>query len=64
VGERLDLRRFRQPSYRRMNHAQRVVQGHHIKPTTKLAIDTISGFEFWFGTKDEEYMFARSREGG
>jgi hypothetical protein len=34
-----------------------------IKPATKLALVTISGFEFWFGTKDEEYMFAKSREG-
>jgi hypothetical protein len=34
-----------------------------VKPTTKLAIATISGFELWFGTKDEEYMFAKSREG-
>jgi hypothetical protein len=25
-----------------------------VKAATKLAIVTISGFEFWFGTKDEE----------
>src|SRR5262249_31218580 len=34
-----------------------------VKPATKLAVVSISGFEFWFGTKDQEYMFARSREG-
>jgi hypothetical protein len=34
-----------------------------VKPATKLAIVTISGFEIWFGTKDQEYMFAKSREG-
>jgi hypothetical protein len=34
-----------------------------VKPATKLAIVTISGFEIWFGTKEQEYMFAKSREG-
>jgi hypothetical protein len=34
-----------------------------VKPATKLAIVTISGFELWFGNKDQEYMFAKSREG-
>jgi len=34
-----------------------------VKPATKLAVVSISGFEFWFGTTDQEYMFARSREG-
>jgi hypothetical protein len=39
------------------------VKEFKVKPSTKLAIVTISGFEIWFGTKDEEYMFAKSREG-
>jgi hypothetical protein len=34
-----------------------------INAATKLAIVTISGFEFWFGNKEQEQMFARSREG-
>jgi hypothetical protein len=34
-----------------------------VKAGTKLALVTMSGFEIWFGTKDQEYMFARSREG-
>jgi hypothetical protein len=34
-----------------------------VKAATKLAIVTISGFELWFGTKEQEYMFAKSREG-
>jgi hypothetical protein len=34
-----------------------------VKAATKLAVVTISGFEVWFGTKDQEYMFAKSREG-
>jgi hypothetical protein len=34
-----------------------------VKPATKLAIVTISGFEIWFGTKEQEFMFAKSREG-
>ena len=34
-----------------------------VKPTTKLAVATLSGFEFWFGTPEQEYMFAKSREG-
>jgi hypothetical protein len=34
-----------------------------VKAATKLAIVTISGFEIWFGTKDQEFMFAKSREG-
>ncbi len=34
-----------------------------IRATTRLAIVTISGFEFWFGSPEVEYMFARSREG-
>jgi hypothetical protein len=39
------------------------VKEFKIKTATKLAIVTISGFEIWFGTKDQEYMFAKSREG-
>jgi hypothetical protein len=39
------------------------VKEFKVKPATKLAIVTISGFELWFGTKDQEYMFAKSREG-
>jgi hypothetical protein len=39
------------------------VKEFKVKPTTKLAIVTISGFELWFGSKDQEYMFAKSREG-
>jgi hypothetical protein len=39
------------------------VKEFKVNAATKLAIVTISGFEFWFGTKDEEHMFARSREG-
>jgi hypothetical protein len=34
-----------------------------VKPATKLAIVAISGFELWFGTKEQEYVFAKSREG-
>jgi hypothetical protein len=34
-----------------------------VKEATKLAIVTISGFEVWFGTSEQEYMFAKSREG-
>jgi hypothetical protein len=34
-----------------------------IKPATKLAIVTISGFEFWFGTAQQEIMAASSRYG-
>ena len=34
-----------------------------VKAATKLAIVTITGFEFWFGTKDQEAMFAASRMG-
>jgi hypothetical protein len=39
------------------------VKEFKVKAATKLAIVTISGFEIWFGTKDQEYMFAKSREG-
>jgi hypothetical protein len=34
-----------------------------VKTSTKLAIVSISGFEFWFGTKEQELMFATSRLG-
>jgi hypothetical protein len=34
-----------------------------IKPATKLAIVAISGFEFWFGTAQQEIMAASSRYG-
>jgi hypothetical protein len=34
-----------------------------IKPATKLAIVAISGFEFWFGTTQQEIMAASSRYG-
>jgi hypothetical protein len=33
------------------------------KAATKLAIVTISGFEFWFGTSEQEIMAASSRYG-
>jgi hypothetical protein len=33
------------------------------KAATKLAIVTISGFEFWFGTSEQESMAASSRYG-
>jgi hypothetical protein len=39
------------------------IKDFKVKPATKLAIVTISGFEIWFGTVDQEYMFAKSREG-
>jgi hypothetical protein len=39
------------------------VKEFKVKEATKLAIVTISGFEVWFGTKDQEFMFAKSREG-
>jgi hypothetical protein len=39
------------------------VKEFKVKTTTKLAIVTISGFEFWFGTKEQELMFAASRLG-
>jgi hypothetical protein len=34
-----------------------------VKANTKLAIVTVSGFEFWFGTKDQEFIVAASRFG-
>ena len=34
-----------------------------VRATTKLAIVTITGFEFWFGTKEQEMMITRSRAG-
>jgi hypothetical protein len=34
-----------------------------VKPATRLAIITISGFEFWFGSKEQEIMGASSRYG-
>ncbi len=34
-----------------------------VKPATKLAIVTISGFEFWFGTQEQELLGASSRYG-
>jgi hypothetical protein len=34
-----------------------------VKATTKLAIVTMSGVEFWFGRKDQEAMYAASRLG-
>jgi hypothetical protein len=34
-----------------------------IKPATKLAVVAISGFEFWFGTTQQEIMAASSRYG-
>jgi len=39
------------------------VKEFKVKAATKLAIVTMSGFEFWFGTKDQEAMFAVSRLG-
>jgi hypothetical protein len=39
------------------------VKEFKVKEATKLAIVTLSGFEVWFGTKDQEFMFAKSREG-
>jgi hypothetical protein len=34
-----------------------------VSKDTKLALVTISGFEVWFGTPEQEFMFAKSREG-
>jgi hypothetical protein len=34
-----------------------------IKPATKLVVVTISGFEFWFGTTQQEIMAGSSRYG-
>jgi hypothetical protein len=34
-----------------------------VKAATKLAIVTMSGFEFWFGTSEQEIMAASSRYG-
>jgi hypothetical protein len=34
-----------------------------VNEATKLAIVTLSGFEFWFGTKDQEMLISRSRGG-
>jgi hypothetical protein len=39
------------------------VKEFKVKTGAKLAIVTISGFEIWFGNKDQEFMFAKSREG-
>ena len=39
------------------------VKEFKVKPATKLAIVAISGFECWFGTKEQELMFAISRMG-
>ena len=39
------------------------VKEFKVKEATKLAIVTISGFEVWFGTSEQEHMFAKSREG-
>src|SRR5439155_10910137 len=39
------------------------VKEFKVKVATKLAIVTISGFEIWFGTKEQELMFATSRVG-
>jgi hypothetical protein len=40
-----------------------MVKEFKIKPTTRLAIVTISGFEFWFGTSEQELFAASSRYG-
>ena len=34
-----------------------------VNNATKLALVTISGFEVWFGSPEQEFMFAKSREG-
>jgi hypothetical protein len=34
-----------------------------VKPATKLAVITLSGFEFWFGSPQQEMMAASSRYG-
>lgn len=39
------------------------VKQFKVKAATKLAIVTMSGFEFWFGTTDQEIMAASSRYG-
>jgi hypothetical protein len=39
------------------------VKEFKVKAATKLAIVTISGFEFWFGTSQQETMAASSRYG-
>jgi hypothetical protein len=39
------------------------VKEFNAKAATKLAIVTISGFEFWFGTREQEIMAASSRYG-
>jgi hypothetical protein len=39
------------------------VKEFKVKAATKLAIVTISGFEFWFGTSEQESMAASSRYG-
>jgi hypothetical protein len=39
------------------------VKEFKVKPATKLALITVSGFEFWFGTKDQEIFIASSRCG-
>ncbi|MFI5454207.1 MAG: hypothetical protein ACHRXM_02030 [Isosphaerales bacterium] len=39
------------------------VKEFKVRADTKLAIVTVSGFEFWFGTKDQELIMAASRLG-
>ena len=39
------------------------VKDFEVKAATKQVIVTISGFEVWFGSSEQEYMFAKSREG-
>jgi hypothetical protein len=39
------------------------VKEFKVKEATKLAIVTLSGFEFWFGTKEQEFIIAASRFG-
>jgi hypothetical protein len=34
-----------------------------VRADTKLAIVTLSGFEFWFGTNEQEMLIASSRGG-
>ncbi len=39
------------------------VKEFKVKAATKLALITVSGFEFWFGTKEQEFIVAASRFG-
>ncbi|MFI5454208.1 MAG: hypothetical protein ACHRXM_02035 [Isosphaerales bacterium] len=39
------------------------VKEFKVRADTKLAIVTVSGFEFWFGTKEQEIMIGASRKG-